>query len=298
MSLRLGDPSGFFLVLSDFFGPLAILHHLILPTLVLALGVLWFNWLEYLAHVDRMFYYLEFWQTLLITILTASLLSKIVQGIVMYRHGAVSDEWGIKLNLGVVPRFYFGKAAITRLNFKEQRICYAAALQFRLVMFIVGMLVWDVTRRNGTGTADFAVVVASVGIGSFLFVANPLWPADGYQWLAARLEYPKLRANAFRVLRLVFQRQPLPATLKPREFWLLLGYAVVSLLFTAFIIFTVLYGAAYLLEANFRGTGMVIFALMLASGTIFLVSVLERTTGKRKGLRRPRGRSDDQAGDW
>lgn len=297
MSLRLGNPSGFFRVLNDILGPLAFLRHLILPGVALALGVLWFNWFEYLAHVDRIYAQLQFWQTMLITILTAALFGRITQGVVMHRHGAVSVEWGIKLSFGVIPRFYIAKNTISRLDFRSQRACHAASLQFRLVMFITGMLVWDMTRRNGTGTADFAVVMASVGLGSFLFIANPLWPADGYLWLAARLERPKLRQNAFRLLSMVFRRQPLPETLRPREFWLLLAYAVVSIVFTAFILFTVLTAVAYMLESSLRGTGMVIFALLLASVSVFLLSMRERSQAK-KGGRRSRSRSDDQTAEW
>ena len=297
MSLRFGDPSGFLRVLNDIFGPLAFLRHLILPGLGLGLGVLWFNWYGYLAHVDRIYTQLEFWQAMLITHVSASLFGKIIQGVVMHRHGAICDEWGGKLAFGVIPRIYFVKSAIQQLDFRSQRTCYAATLQYRLAMFALGMLVWDMNRRNGTGTADFAVVLASVGIGSFLFIANPLWPADGYHWLAAWLERPKLRQNSFRVLGMVFRRQPMPETLSRREFWLLLGYAVVSIAFTAFIIFTVLTGLAYMLESSLRGTGMVIFALLLASLCGFLLSMREKSQS-RKGGRQSRGRSDDQAAEW
>ena len=297
MSLRLGDPSGFFRVLNDIFGPLAFLRHLILPGLGLGLGVLWFNWYEYLAHVDGIYTQLEFWQAMLITQMTASLFGKITRGIVMHRHGAISDEWGFKLKFGFLPRVYFDKGAIQQLDYPAQCSCHAASLLFRLVMFTLGMLAWDMTRRNGTSSADFAVVMASIGICSFLFIANPLWPADGYRWLAARLERPKLRQNAFRVLGMVFRRQPLPETLTRREFWLLLGYAVVSIAFTAFIIFTVLTAVAYMLESSLRGTGMVIFALLLASLCVFLLSMRERSQ-TRKGGRQSRGRSDDQAAEW
>lgn len=297
MSLRLGNPSGFFRVANGLLGPLAVLRHLILPGVILALAVMWFNWLEYLSHVDRIYALLQFWQTMLITLMSASLFGKLMQGVVMHRQGAVSDEWGIKLSFGVIPRLYIAKNTINRLSFRSQRACYAASLQFRLVMFVVGMLVWAMTRRSGTGAADFAVVMASVGIGSFVFIANPLWPADGYHWLAAWLERPRLRPNAFRVLSMVFRRHPLPDTLKPREFWLLLGYAVVSIAFTAFILFTVLTGVGYMLEASLRGAGMVIFAVILASICFYLLSMRQRSQGKKAG-RRAQGRSDDQAAEW
>lgn len=301
MSLRLGDPSGFFRILNDILGPLAFLRYLMLPSLAVGFGVMWFNRYEYLAHVDRINSQLQFWQSMLFTILTVSLFGKITKGVVMHRHGAQSHEWGIKFSLGIVPRFYFGTGVIAQLSFRDQRTCYAASLQFRLVMFVVGILAWDMTRRSGTGTADLAVVVASVGLGSFLFIANPLFPADGYNWLSARVERPKLRSNSFQVLGMVFRRQPLPETLKPREFWLLLGYAVVSIAFTAFILFTVLTGVAYSLESSLGGTGMVIFALILASVSVFLLSLRERKQSKKqskKASKRSRNRSDDQAADW
>ena len=297
MSVRFGDPSRFFRALSDFLAPISPLRHLLGPGLVLAVGVIWFDWVDFSAHLDRINSSLAFWQTLLISILTAALFGKLAQGVVMHRHGASAEECGIKLSFGIVPRFYIAKNGISQLDFRSQRACYAATLTFRLWMFVLGALIWSITRRSGSGAADVSVVMGAVGIGSFFFIANPLLPLDGYHWMAAFLKRPRLRQDSLKVLGLLSRFRPLPEGLKRREFWLLLLYAVVSIAFTGFIVFSVLTAVLYMLEAELRGAGVVIFALMLASVGVFVLSRRQKAAS-RKGSRRARGTADVSTADW
>ncbi len=281
LSLPLLDPGPLFDLLADITKPLAWLAYLVPPLAVVAGYAALFRQHEIADHADRIALTLPFWQSILFGLLTANLLGKLAQGIAMSRQGARSREFGLRLAFGVVPRVYIDHRPIARLDPRAQRACHAAPLLLRLALFAGGILLWDTVRRTGSGLADLAVVVAGIGLASFLLTANPLWPADGYRWLAAATGRPRLRSNALRVLRLAIRARRLPPDLSSGEFWLLLLYAVVSLAFTATIAWLVVSAVAYGLEAQFRGTGVVIFGLLLAAVATFLLS-------RRRRARPPR----------
>lgn len=280
MSLPLANPGPAFAFLALWLEPLRILRYLILPWLLLALYSAAFNWYDLEAHLSRVTSTMAFWQNILLGMLTVNLLGKVSQGIAMARHGLLSELIGIQLAFGILPRFFIDRSGLPALAFSAQRECYAAPLLLRLVLFSAGITVWTMTLRTGSGMADGAVALAGVGFSSFLFVANPLWRADGYRWVTAFLERPKLRGQAFTVLSLVLRFKPIPRALPRSEFWLLLLYAIATLAFTAFIIWMVLTTVAYMLEAQFRGNGVVIFCLFLAVVLAYLVARMQKKRAK------------------
>ncbi|MCC5972413.1 MAG: hypothetical protein JJT81_00010 [Rubellimicrobium sp.] len=294
LSIRFGNPTRVFRVLADLLAPLRHLRHLILPLgLVAGYGAL-FNVFGLEAHMTRIALTLSFAQNLVIGMLTANLLGKATQGLAMARHGADSDEFGFRLAFGVIPKFYLFKGPIRQLDFRGQRACYAAPLLFRLGMFVAGLMIWLILRRSGSGVADVGLALAVVGLSSFLFTANPLFPADGYRWLAAWLERPRLRQDGLRLLGMILTFRPIPADLPRSEFWLLVLYALASLAFTAFIVLTIVFSIAFVLEARLRGVGVVIFGVLLAAFVVFLLSFLERRRGRRRtggGRKAGQGRS-------
>lgn len=281
LSIRLGDPAAVFRLLAEVLAPLRPLRFLLLPLgLASAYGAL-FNIHELEAHMARISLTLSFAQSLVLSMLTANLLGKTAQGIAMARHQADTDEFGIRLAFGVLPKFYILKGPIADLDFPAQRDCYAAPLRFRLWMCVIGILVWIILRRSGSGAADVALALTLAGLTSFLFTANPLLPADGYRWLTARLERPRLRQDGLKILRMLLTFRRMPPDLPRREFWLLLLYAVLSLGFTAFVFLSIIFAAAFVLELQLRGTGVVLFCLLMAGFVAFLLSFVERRRGRR-----------------
>lgn len=292
-SLRLGNPARVFRFLADVLAPLRPLRFAVLPLAAVAGYGALFNIYGLEAHMARIALTLSFLQNLIIGMLTANLLGKVAQGMAMARNGADTDEFGFRLAFGVLPKFYIFKGPIADLDFRAQRDCYAAPLLFRLGMFVTGILAWVITRQSGSGIGDVALALAMVGLSSFLFTANPLFPADGYRWLAAWLERPRLRQDGLKILGLLVTFRKIPADLPRREFWLLLVYAVFSLAFTAFIILSILFSLAFVLEAQLRGTGVVLFCIILSAVVTFLVSLVEK---RRSGRARGGGRKAAQTG--
>lgn len=290
LSIRLGNPAGVFRLLADVLAPLRPLRYLILPLgLISGYGAL-FNMLELEAHMMRIALTLSFAQSLIMTMLTANLLGKTAQGIAMARHNADTHEFGVRLAFGVLPKFYILKGPIADLGFAEQRACYAAPLVFRFGMFVIGILMWITLGRTGSGAADVALAIGVAGLSSLLFTANPLLPADGYCWLTAWLERPRLRQDGLKILRMILTFRRMPPDLPRREFWLLLLYAISSLAFTAFVFLSIIFAVAFALELQLRGTGVILFCILMSGFVAFLLSFLEKRgkrRGKRKGLREP-----------
>ncbi|MHC0053387.1 HlyD family secretion protein [Actibacterium sp. D379-3] len=281
------------------FSPLRFVTWLIWPSAILAGFAAAFNWYDLSDHIDRVFLSIGFFQNLLIGMLTANLFSKIMLGTTMAFYRADSTQFGIRLLFGVIPRFFIQRGPIRELSFKAQRACYSAPLLTKLSMFSGGLLLWLMLSRSGSGAADMFLAVAVGGFGSFLFTLNPLWPADGYRWLAAFLKRPTLRQQSLRLTAMILTGKRIPAGLSRGEAWALVGYAVLSAGFTAFLIYLVLRGIAFALEAQLRGTGVVIFCIILAMVTLFLISLRSRKSSRpvvRKAVKQPRNAARDPGG--
>lgn len=273
MSLTLFNPAALFNLLAEMFGPLRIAVWLIWPFVGLGTYAALYNWYQTEAHIDRIFLTLSFFQSLAISILTANLFSKIMLGTTMAWYGIAPQVFGIRLLFGVIPRFYVYKRAVRQLSFDHQRACYAAPLLTKLAMFGIGMVLWTILRRSGSGAADLFLVLSVTGLAAFIFTANPLWPADGYNWLSARLERPKLRRDSLRLSRIVLSGQKRPEGMRAGEVAALLMFASLSVAFTAVLIFLVLQTIAFTLEEQLRGTGVVIFCVIIALFAMFVVSL-------------------------
>lgn len=289
LSIRFGNPTRMFTVAASLLAPLAPIRYLILPFAAFAGIAATFNWLDLQADLARTVFTISFLQGYILGLITTNLLSKLCQGIVMARHGAFCDEIGFRLAFGIMPKFYIFKGSIRQLQPADQQTCYAAPLLFKLFVFATGILVWVVLRSSGSSITDYAISIGMAGLSAFLFTANPLFPADGYRWLAARLGRPKLRTQSFKVLGMVITFKKIPPALPRSEFWLLFLFGLGSLTFTAAIIFTVIFSIALGLEAELGGTGVVIFCFMLAAVAMFVSALIEKRSGrgrKAKGRKR------------
>lgn len=287
LSVTLFNPSGMFVLLSDMLSPLRMAVWLIWPALILAVGVSLNNWYELQGHIERIFLTLGFFQNLLISVLTSNLFSKLMLGTTMAYHGIIPQVFGGRLMFGILPRFFVPKAPIRLLPFPQQRTCYSAPILTKLAMFVFGMVLWAVLRRSGTGAADLFLVLSLTGLGAFLFTVNPLWPADGYRWMSAKLERPQLRKQSMLVAKMVLTRRKLPEAVPRGEASAMLAYGFASVAFTAMIIFSVLQAIGLALEEELSGTGVVLFCVVLAMFTLFIIS-MRSSGGKKTPIADPR----------
>ena len=294
MSIVFFNPQGFFRWCADTFYYLRYTRYLVAPLAVFGLLIWYHEWYTMEDNLTRVTRSFGFLGSMLIGLFACNFLSRITSGTAMAMAEVDSQQFGMRLLMGLVPRFFIDRSGIKTLNYKGQRRQYSVALLTRLAVFGVGLLIWAMSRRSGSGSADFALAVGMSGFMSFLFTANPLWFADGGMWLSAYFERNKLRTEAFQVVGMVLRRRPLPSSLRRREAVALFVYAMACVVFTAVIAALVIWVLATALEAQFRGTGVVIFCIILAIAILSLVS-LGRRGGKKPGQKR--GQTRDQQKD-
>lgn len=273
------NPARMFRFLADNLSPVRWLAKLIWPFAAFAGIAAAFSWYDMLAHIDRVLFKLVFWESMLASMLTSNLASKLAVGIVMGQYRGDPQEFGLTLRFGLIPRFYVDRSPIRKLGLQQQKTCYASTLLAKVVLFAVGMLGWAIVRRSGSGVSDVLLALGISGFGSFLFVANPLLPLDGSNWLCAALRKPTLHRDSFRLTYMLATRRPTPSGLEPRAKMVMVSYALASIAFTAVLLYSVLSVLASTLEAQFQGAGVLIFCFLLASAIQFLIS--------RKNWRKP-----------
>lgn len=283
LSIVFFDPGGMFRQLARSFGWLRFTRYLVWPLAIFAIIICLQDWYALQDNLTRMSRSLGFLGGMLIGLIFCNLFSRFTSGTAMSMAEVDSTQFGVRLLMGLVPRFFIDRSGIKRLNFYGQRRQYSVALLTRLAVFGIGMTIWGMTRRSGTGSADFAMAIGSSGFMSFLFTANPLWFADGGMWMSAYFKRKNLRSEAFQVVGMVLRRRPLPSSLNRSEATALFFYAVACVVFTAAIALMIIFIIATALEAQLRGTGVVIFCIVLAIAILSLVSLFKGRRGRARG---------------
>lgn len=277
--LYLFNPKWTFLQLEKLFSPFFFLGWLLIPGTPIAALILTHHYPQYLFEIQSYSARIGI-SSVLIRILailfTASLITRIVQGTVITHYGPAPTHFGIKLLFGVLPRFSVPKRGVRQLPRRAQLWIYASSLLTRLAMFVVGMMIWYCSADRGHSLYAIGMFLAIVGFGSFLFIANPLWPADGYNWLATYVNYPQLRNHAFLVLKMILLRRRLPAELSPVRRNSLLAFAVGAIAFTVFIKVMVLLAMWDYLEGQYGGTGVCIWVALFLLFLYWLTLYLTR----------------------
>lgn len=296
------NPAGLYRVGAAFLGPFWWMRYVAMVMALFSAVIALQDWYALQTHIDRVFFSVTFFQKLLMSLFTANLLSKLMVGVAMAMYGVESRLFGIRLMFGFLPRFFTDRSGIRSQSFPRQRKLYSVPLLTKLTLFGFGIFFWAMLRRNGSGAADLALSLGVVGFGSFIFTANPLWRADGYRWMAACFERPDLQKEAFRVLGMVLRRRPLPSALGRAEAAVLFLYGAACIIFTALIVYIVLSALASALEAELQGTGVLIFCILLAMLTLFLLSLRQRKPGSKDQQAQPvnaaaaRGQKDRKTG--
>ena len=282
--INLVDPDRGFRLLARVFRPLRFALWLIVPAALLAAVAVLNEQTSFISSTRAIFGTINFLQHIVISLFTVNLLAKIVQGVAMAHSGLRVHQFGLRLALGVIPRFYTERAQIEKLEPRERMRCYAAPLITKLGLCAFAILFWAVTHKSGSGMAVPALVLGQIAFGSLLFTANPLWPADGYRWLAARFDMPELRQQAFRLLRLKLSGRRVPEGMGKSEGFALTAFGLSSFLYTIALVALLFMTAAISLERQHNGTGVVIALAIAAMFTTFVYA-----SWKRRGLMRQTG---------
>jgi len=194
----------------------------------------------------------------------ANLFTRIVQGVSVAYAGGTVNQFGLRLEFGVIPHFFVGKSIRAISRPPQQRLAaVGAALLTKLALFVGGMLVWRLTYQSGGTLSSYAFILGHLGLGAFLFIANPLWWGDGYVWLATWLKMPRLRDRAFQILKLYLRGRRPPEGLPALEKYALVGYIVASVAYVLLLLGMVALAKAVYLEKQYQGVGVILFLVLV-----------------------------------
>jgi len=278
--IRLFDPTGMLRLLAWGLGWWSHVSWLVYPLTLLALMTVLHRLGEFSQDLTLSHRGFGLVGIILISLVTANLLTQLVIGTTIRRHGGEVRSFGIRMVLFVIPRFAIDHSAMMKLDRDGKLAVYAATLRSRLMLFALATLVWALTRQSPTLAPEIALVVVQIAVVSFLLTAFPLLGGDGYKWLSTYFGQPLLRQRAYGYLfgtsSKFLQNQPPPSS---GEKWAFVLYGVGSILFVGPLVMTALFYLSTTLVGHFGGTGVVLFA---SSVTLILVWLTVIKASQRK----------------
>ncbi|MCB1777123.1 MAG: hypothetical protein KDI50_06785, partial [Candidatus Competibacteraceae bacterium] len=257
---------------------------LLAPGIPLALLVLLYNQPQY-QYTLRTFadpgWHLLF--KLTFSLFVVNLFSKVAQGATCAFYQGRVAQFGLRLAYGFIPRFFVAKR-VRSLARHQQLWIAAAGLLTKLSLFVIGALLWRLTVETGGTLGIYSFIISHIALGAFLFTANPLWRADGYNWLATFLNMPRLRERAFQVLGLYLRGRRPPAGLPSGEKYALLGYALACVTYVLLLVGMIMLAISTYLKLRFQGVGVVLFLVLATLAARWFLHRLARQ--RQRGAKR------------
>lgn len=268
---HLFDPTALLGALSGLFGGWRRVSWLLYPMVLFAVLVVLHRPLDFafgIAGSREIFTRLGF---IVISVFTVNLFSTLVTGVVAQRQGAEVRSFGLMFLLFVLPRFAVDQLNVYRLEKPGKLAVFSSGLKARLFLFGLSTVLWVVTRRSGTMIPDFAVAVSLISAFTFLLSALPLLQGDGYRWLSTYYDQPMLRQRAFAYLlgrsEKLNERFGAPSR---GEKWAFVSYGLGAVVVSGLILVLLSVVITRALEGRFGGTGVVMFAALVAVGLIWI----------------------------
>ncbi|MEM9761406.1 MAG: efflux RND transporter periplasmic adaptor subunit [Pseudomonadota bacterium] len=271
--LSLGNPTALLRLVYIAFYPLKYLVWAIVPLVLIAGMTIVQNWTALGADLARL---TSDFSRIALMILGAgivNLASRLAQGTAILAHGGRVRSLGLKLVLGVIPRFYVDLGGVRGLDRRGQLWTYGSAILIRLAFFAGGIVLWAVARDGGTWLSQLGLIVAQFGLFMFLISALPFVPAEGQRWIGAYIGEPRLMPKMAASLRHVFLGHPLPPMMERSDLAPMLFLGIGTVLTMVAGILALGAYAAIALEAEMGGTGVVLFLGMVAAFVAWLVSM-------------------------
>jgi putative peptide zinc metalloprotease protein len=245
LKLRAFHPGRFLDRLEQIYRPFHRPFWFVVQLIVIAVGLslLWANSSYFAVRLS------ELYSVTSIVIIVVSLFILITfhefaHAVVCRYYGGQVREMGFLL-MYFQPCFYCDVSDAWLFSERRHRLAVTfAGPYFQLFLLALAMIVWRLTVP-GTAISEVARLIVIVGWVSYLFNFNPLIKLDGYYLLSDWLEIPNLRSKSFAYLKNAFARNllgwpidRLPATRRERRVFI--GYAVLALAYTGFLIVYIL----------------------------------------------------------
>jgi multidrug resistance efflux pump len=268
----LHNPDKFFVEIVHFVEPLRpffqILIFVLIPGLVLALFTIFNNSSVFRREIAFAVKPAPLLVSSLLVLTTVNLTSRLAQGTICAYYGASIKQFGLKLRLGFVPRFYISKNGIWKLNREEQLWAFGTPLLVRIFLFVLGTLTWYLTRGSGTELKLWALSIGYLGLINFLINCSPFWPSDGFGWIIAYFRLsPRFFKQNLLVWEMMLNRRSLPKWLSRQEKIKLQAFSLVTVITWALLAFKIAYsfglGVINSISPGILGEGATILLLLV-----------------------------------
>jgi multidrug resistance efflux pump len=166
------------------------------------------------------------------------------------------------------PAFYCNISDAWLFPQRSRRLWVTAAgAYFELFLWGLATLIWRVVEP-GTWVSGLALIVMATSAFKQFFNLNPLIKLDGYYLLSDLLEVPNLRQRAFAYLGGLLQRvtggaprAPVEASVRERRIFL--GYGLIAVVFSYWLLAKIAYGMGLYLTNRWQGWGFAMFTAFL-----------------------------------
>lgn len=237
-------------------------------TFLLALGVLYNNFPEFLKDLKFLIEHWSLFQILVVIYFCINIPGELARGVTSTRYNCRADEFGILLAFDIMPRFYCSSRVwelMGELRDKSTRnLIFFTPTYYSLLVASLGMLIWKMTSP-GLGLHTFGIALVLVGTISAVIRLNLLWPTDASYILANWLEIPDFQRRAIAVVKAWLFRHPLPESLTSKEKRLFRWYGLLSGSVTLLSITAGVYFLSKWLIHYLSGTGasILLFVVMV-----------------------------------
>jgi putative peptide zinc metalloprotease protein len=202
-----------------------------------------------------------------VAIFLVIVLHEFAHGLTCKYFGGEVHEMGFLL-LYFQPCFFcnVSDAYLFKEKSKKLWVTFAGAYG-QVFVWALATFLWRITALD-TGLSSFLFVVILTSGVTVLFNFNPLIKLDGYYLLSDYLEIPNLRKKAFAFLASYFKRgflkdRMVKVEASSRDKKIFIWYGVLSLLYSALLLFFIFIKVENFLVSHLGGFGFVLFLFLL-----------------------------------
>jgi RND family efflux transporter MFP subunit len=165
---------------------------------------------------------------LLVGMFTVRLWATVVHAIAAQALTVTVEAVVLRMHFFIIPRFDLRLTDTAKLSRKQAIWLNAAPLFTKLFVASAALLIWNSSRHLGGEFPDYVLLIAALGLISFLISANPLAENEGYAILVQFLDEPQLRGKAMKALLNVGN----PRFYQLANPQILLSYALLSIIYS------------------------------------------------------------------
>lgn len=267
--VTLFNPTKFNVLLNILFWPMHYLHWLLWPLLILSITLIYQQWQMFYRDIIAISWTWGIISSGVVSLLVCNLSARVAQGAVIQNFGGEVKQFGIVIELGVLPRFFVDRTAIPYLSRSGQIWAWGTPLAVRLWLIAIGTIVWATVHNSGNQLSMYIMVAVQAAIVELIIVGFPLMP-DGSNFLAAIYGDPNTKKKSFAAMAAWLSGRPRPFFVTAEEEKGMIAFGIGWVLTIIIFIVGFMTWIGLMLESNYAGPGVAIFLVLCASCAAWL----------------------------